>query len=86
MSETDPIYSAIEDKKTVHRDIERKREWMHGSEGLPNCTRKEKPVYTDVNKLPHECHGYGCDNTEYYSKGVVRRLKETKEIVHREKD
>ena len=66
-------------------EIERKREWEHGDRGQgKDCWRAARPVFTPPEKTPDECHG--CSNDEWYSKGVVRRNKETKQIIDRERD
>ena len=66
--------------------LERKHEWEHGREGEgEKCGRYNKKVYTNPGTAPGTCRQYDCNNTEYYSKGIVIREKGTKEIVDREK-
>lgn len=65
--------------------IEQKREWEHGDQGKgKDCNRANKPVYTAPNERPGICRDYSCDNTEYYSKGIVEREKGTKKILTRD--
>lgn len=65
--------------------LERKREWAHNDQG-PNkdCWRVDKPVYTEPEKAPDECHS--CPSDEWFSKGIVTRDKSTKQIVDKERD
>ena len=65
--------------------LERKHEWQHGDGGDKDCKRKDKPVYTNPGVVPGTCKGWTCDNDEWYSKGIVIREKNSKEIVSREK-
>jgi len=66
--------------------IESKREWEHGDGGSKSCSRKDKPVYTDVNKPPRPCYGdWGyCGNDQWKSKGIVQRIKDTKQVITRD--
>jgi hypothetical protein len=65
--------------------IERKREWLHGAGGKgDNCSRKDKPVYTNPQKVPDGCREWMCDNGEWRSNGIVWRDKTTKQIARRE--
>lgn len=65
--------------------IERKREWAHGAGGFgQNCPRATRPVFTDPQKLPDRCRGYGCDNDEWRSRGIVERYKKSREILTRD--
>lgn len=67
--------------------LERKREWAHGLEGKgKDCDRYDKRVYTPPESVPGTCHDWNCDNTEYQSKGIVTRNKNTKEVIDRERD
>ena len=61
------------------REFQRVRVWKHGSGGLPDCPRKDKPVYTPPNKIPDECRR--CPNDEWVSQGVKTRDKKTKQII-----
>ena len=43
----------MDDVKTTPKEIEVRREWEHGSEGLgKDCLRSSKRVYTDTRKIP----------------------------------
>ena len=69
------------DKPPVKREVERVREWAHAPiDGY--CSRKDRIVRTPVNKIPDECRG--CPSDNWQSKGIVHRLKDSKQIVHRE--
>lgn len=62
--------------------IEIKRKWAHGDQGIgEKCHRKDKPIYTDVNKAPGVCRSPWCDNDEWLAKGRVFRTKDEKKIV-----
>lgn len=73
------------DKPAPKRTVERVREWAHGyqTDRERDCNRRDKLIHTPVNKTPDECHA--CPNKTWESRGVVHRLKETKEVIHREK-
>ena len=63
--------------------IESKREWEHSEKGGrgKDCYRYGKPVYTPPQKIPDECHS--CDNNDWNSKGVIKRLVDSKKIIER---
>lgn len=75
----------LEDQPKEKPILERKREWAHTDQG-PNkdCWRVNRPIFTAPEKAPDECHG--CANDEWYSKGIVTRDKNTKQIVDKERD
>ena len=64
--------------------IESKREWEHSETGGKgkDCYRANNPVYTPPQKRPHECHS--CDNDDWNSKGLVKRVVGTKKVVERD--
>ena len=79
-----PAYTG--DKPSEKPTLERVREWEHGDRGLgKRCPRVNKPVYTKPEALPDTCRHPPCENTEYYSKGIVTRTTDGT-IVDRERD
>jgi hypothetical protein len=84
-----PDYQPDNTTKREPPVIERKREWEHGTEGREGCQRRKQPIYTDPNSIPGPCgrdnpFAYGCGGKEWVSKGIVQRIKGSKQIVHRE--
>lgn len=75
----------MDDIKQQPKTIERVREWEHKEYEVKDgyCYRGRKPAYTPPQKTPGTCHG--CSSDEWKSNGIVRRIKETKEIILREK-
>ena len=60
--------------------IEERRQWAHGP--LPqgkHCYRSERPIFTPTQKVPDNCRN--CGNDEWTSKGVVKRIKGTGQVI-----
>lgn len=65
--------------------LEEKREWSHGTGGRgPQCSRANRPIFTDPNKTPDICRSYDCNNGEWDSKGLVKREKSSGRVVERD--